>query len=78
MILADEPLVEAVGLKPIIQLAGIENTALYPLQIGEKRIGAVAISNHRTGIFNPTDMQNMDVLVRQAAIVVEHVRLIWP
>ncbi|MGB1288526.1 MAG: GAF domain-containing protein, partial [Aggregatilineales bacterium] len=73
--LADEPLVETVNLQPIVALAGVHNTAIYPLQIGEKRIGAVAISNKRGGMFSPVDLQNMQVLVHQAAIVVEHMRL---
>lgn len=73
---SDEPLVEALGLRHIIDVAGIVNTAWIPLQVGQGRIGVVAISNRRTpGGFNNRDIQNMVVLASQAAVVVEGVRL---
>lgn len=72
----DEPLVEALNFESIIELAGINNTALFPMQIAGERIGVMAISNKRTeGGFMPNDIQNLRVLSSQAAIVVENVRL---
>jgi PAS domain S-box-containing protein len=74
--LVDEPLVETLGLRSIIQVAGIENTALFPMQIGGERIGMIAISNKRdTSGFTPNDLQSLRVLSTQAAIVVENLRL---
>lgn len=72
----DEPLVEALKFESIIELAGVNNTALFPMQIAGERIGIMAISNKRTeGGFMPNDIQNLRVLSSQAAIVVENIRL---
>jgi GAF domain-containing protein len=72
----DEPLVEALNFEGMIELAGIKNTALFPMQIAGERIGVMAISNKRTeGGFMPNDIQNLRVLSSQAAIVVENIRL---
>lgn len=72
----DEPLADELGLRPIVQVAGILNTALFPMQIGGERIGMIAVSNKRgaTG-FTPSDLQSLRVLSTQAAIVVENLRL---
>lgn len=72
----DEPLVETLNFGFLVDAAGIDNTALFPLQIAGDRIGIMAISNKRTqGGFMPNDVQNLRVLSSQAAIVVENVRL---
>lgn len=72
----DEPLAETMGLMPLVEVAGIVNTAFMPLMIGEKRIGILAVSNKRAdGGFTPRDIQNLRVLVAQSSIVVENVRL---
>lgn len=72
----DEPLIEALNFGFIIDAAGIDNTALFPMQIAGERIGIMAISNKRSeGGFMPNDIQNLRVLSSQAAIVVENVRL---
>lgn len=72
----DEPLVESLNFGFLIDAAGIDNTALFPLQIAGERIGIMAISNkHTQGGFMPGDIQNLRVLSSQAAIVVENVRL---
>lgn len=74
--IVDEPLAEALGLRPLIEVAGIHNSALIPMQIGGQRIGVIAVSNKRTeGGFTARDIQNMRVLASQAAIVVENIRL---
>ncbi len=73
---ADEPLIEALGLKTLFSVAGIKNTALLPLEIGSQRIGMVQIGNKQSvGGFSSTDIQDMQMLVAQAAIVVENLRL---
>jgi len=72
----DEPLLEAIGLAPLVEIAGIRNTALMPMAIGGERIGIIAVSNkHGEDGFTPRDIQNLQVLIAQAAIVVENVRL---
>jgi len=72
----DEPLLEALGLAPLIEIAGIRNTALMPMAIGGERIGIIAASNKQGEEgFTPRDIQNLQVLIAQAAIVVENVRL---
>jgi GAF domain-containing protein len=72
----DEPLIADLGLQAIIEVAGIQNTGLFPLEIGGNRIGMIAVSNKLTeGGFTPRDIQNLRVLVAQASIVVENIRL---
>ncbi len=74
--LEDEPMAGALGLAPVVEVAGIRNTALIPMQIGGERIGVIAVSNKRSeGGFTPRDVQNLRVLATQAAIVVENIRL---
>lgn len=72
----DEPLLDAIGLKPLFEVAGIRNTALMPMAIGGERIGMIAVSNKQGDDgFTPRDIQNLQVLIAQAAIVVENIRL---
>ncbi|TVR20514.1 MAG: GAF domain-containing protein [Anaerolineaceae bacterium] len=72
----DEPLVEALGLSPVVSLAGIKNTAWMPLSLGGERIGVIAVSNKRTeGGFSTPDVQNLSILAVQAAVVIENLRL---
>lgn len=72
----DEPMIEALGLMALVAATGVQNTALMPLEVGDRRIGAIQISNKRTeGGFTLRDMQNLRILAAQAAIVVENTRL---
>lgn len=72
----DEPLLTALGLAPLVEVAGIQNTALMPMVIGGERIGIIAVSNKQgESGFTPRDIQNLQVLIAQASIVVENVRL---
>lgn len=74
--LKDEPLVENLNLQPIVEVAGIRNTALLPLQLANQRIGIVIVSNRRgRDGFTPNDIQSLRVLSMQASIVVGSVRL---
>jgi PAS domain S-box-containing protein len=73
---SDEPLVEALGLQALVSVAGVYNTAIIPMLIGDRRIGIVQVSNKRTaGGFTAQDLQDLRVLVSQAAVVVENLRL---
>jgi len=72
---SDEPLAEALGLKPLLETIGVRNTALIPLQVAGERIGILAVSNRRGSGFTPSDVQNLRVLSSQAALVVENIRL---
>jgi len=73
---ADESLIESLGLKSIFGVAGIKSTALLPLQIGDRRIGMMQISNKKSASgFNAQDIKEMNLLVAQAAVVVENLRL---
>ncbi len=72
----DEPMVEAMGLMPLVAATGVYNTALIPIEVGHRRIGVIQASNKRAeGGFTLRDMQNMRILAAQAAIVVENTRL---
>lgn len=72
----DEPLIEALGLKPLYGAAGLRTTAFIPMQIGSHRIGMVQVANKQAeGGFTPQDIQELRILVAQAAVVVENIRL---
>jgi len=74
--LTEDPLVEALGLQPVVSVAGIKNTAWFPLSISGKRIGVIAVSNKRTETgFGTRDVQHLSVLASQASIIVENIRL---
>jgi PAS domain S-box-containing protein len=74
--IADEPLVDALRLMPLVNATGIYNTALVPMEIGDRRIGTIQASNKRAdGGFTLRDVQNLRILAAQAAIVVENTRL---
>jgi PAS domain S-box-containing protein len=73
---ADEPLIEMLGLMPLVNVTGVYNTLLLPMMVGDKRIGTVQVSNKRTeGGFTLRDVQNLRILTAQAAVVVENTRL---
>jgi PAS domain S-box-containing protein len=72
----DEPLVQSLGLEPIVSLAGIANTIWMLLELGGSRIGVIAVSNKRTASgFSTADIQNLTILSAQAAVVIENMRL---
>lgn len=72
----DEPLIESLGLMPVIEVTGIRSLVLIPMQIGGVRIGTMMVCNRRTERgFSPHDIQNLAVLVAQAAIIVGNLRL---
>lgn len=72
----EEPFVDALGLQPIVDVAGIKNTAWFPLQLKNQRIGVLAVSNKRAEDgFTNLDIQNLVILAAQASIVVENIRL---
>ncbi|MAU08712.1 MAG: hypothetical protein CL607_02730 [Anaerolineaceae bacterium] len=72
---SEDPFIEAMGLRPIIDLAGITTAGLFPLSVGGARIGMLAVNNMRSGNFSAADIDSMGVLATQAAIVVENLRL---
>lgn len=74
--LTDEPLLEDMGLSPIVSASGLRNIVLQVMKIGRQRIGMMFLANRRSfGGFSAPDIQNLRILVAQAAIVVENVRL---
>jgi PAS domain S-box-containing protein len=74
--LQDNPTVESLGLTPIIGAVGLRNVAMLGMQIGQQRIGMVMAANRNDEDgFTTHDMQNLRILVNQAAIVVENIRL---
>ncbi len=72
---ADEALISALGLEGLVNVAGIRNTAWFPMQVSGQRFGMLVVANRRGGGFTPMDIQNLQVLATQAAIVVENLRL---
>jgi PAS domain S-box-containing protein len=74
--LADEPLVQGTSFQLLVSAATIHNIALIPMGIAGQRFGVIQVSNKRTeGGFTLQNIQHLKVLVAQAAIVVENIRL---
>jgi PAS domain S-box-containing protein len=74
--LVEEPLVEALGLRSLLEVAGIRSTLLVPMSVGRERIGFIAVSNKRSRKpFLPSDIQSLRVLSAQATTIVENIRL---
>lgn len=74
--LQDEPLAEELRLSLLVNAAGLKDTILMPLQVGNRRIGMLLVGNKRLSSgFSPQDVQNLRLLAAQAAIAVEDVHL---
>jgi PAS domain S-box-containing protein len=74
--LADEPIVQETSFQLLVSAATIHNIALIPMGISGQRFGMIQVSNKRTeGGFTLQNIQHLKVLVAQAAIVVENIRL---
>jgi PAS domain S-box-containing protein len=74
--LSDEPSIEVMGLKTLVDSAGMYNTVIMPMELGERRIGVIQVGNKRTeGGFTLRDVQNLRLLSAQAAVIVENLRL---
>ncbi len=72
----EEELLEVLGLQSILSVAGIKNTALLPLQIGDQRIGMMQLCNRKGASgFSSQDIREMKLVVAQAAVVIENLRL---
>jgi PAS domain S-box-containing protein len=63
------------GLAGTLATSGISSLALIPLEVGARRIGLAFIANRQPGGFNNQDIKDMRLLVAQAAIVVQNIRL---
>ncbi len=73
---ADDALIDALGLSSIFSVAGIKNLALLPLQIGTQRIGMLLVGNKKAASgFSSQDIREMKLLAAQSAVVVENQRL---
>jgi len=74
--LAEDPMTENIGLAPVVAAAGLRNLILVVMRIGNQRIGVMFVAN-KVGLagFANQDVQNLRILVTQAAIVVENIRL---
>lgn len=74
--LADDEMIDGMGLRGLVDAAGLRNLALVTMRIGRQRIGMMLLANKSTLTgFTSRDVQNLRILVAQAAIVVENVRL---
>ncbi len=74
--LADEPLAEALNQTMLVNAAGVVNTVLMPLEVGARRIGIIQVANkHSHGGFGLRDIQMLNLLGSQAAVIIEEIRL---
>ncbi|NWF70527.1 MAG: GAF domain-containing protein [Chloroflexi bacterium] len=75
--LRDEPLVQGTNFQVLVNAATIHNIALIPMGMAGRRFGMIQLSNKRgDGGFLPQNIDHLRVLVAQAAIVVENIRLL--
>jgi PAS domain S-box-containing protein len=73
---ADEPLIGEIGLAAVVAAAGLQNLILVMMGIGQHPIGMMFVGNKKSlAGFSTQDVQNLRILVTQAAIVVENIRL---
>jgi PAS domain S-box-containing protein len=73
--LAEAEWLNQAGLAGTLASAGITSLALIPLEVGTRRIGMAFIANRTPGNFTNQDIKDMRLLVAQAAIVVQNIRL---
>ncbi len=74
--LAEEALVERMGMALLVNAAGVYNIALVPLTVGTRPIGMLQVSNKPThGGFTLRDVQNLKLLASQVVVLVEDIRL---
>ncbi len=72
----DETLAEAFNQTMLRNAAGVTNTVLMPLEVGARRIGMLQVANKRSqGGFGLRDIQQLNLLAAQAAVIVEEIRL---
>ncbi len=73
---ATDDLTRSLGLLNLADVLGIRSTAIVPMLVGTRRIGAVQVSNKRDRSgFSDDDMRLLAVFASQTAIVVENARL---
>ncbi len=71
-----ESLAEAFNQTMLMNAAGVINTVLMPLEVGSRRIGILQVANKRSqGGFGVRDIQQLNLLTAQAAVIVEEIRL---
>jgi len=74
--LHDDPMIEGMNLTGVATAAGLRNVMMAVMQIGSQRIGMMLLANKQNAMgFTSQDEQNLRILVTQAAIVVENIRL---
>jgi GAF domain-containing protein len=73
---AEDRLVEALGLNMLAELTDVHTTAMAVMTVGEDRIGVLQVSNKQDGTpFTMEDIRLLQIYANQAAIVVESGRL---
>ncbi|MEO1442457.1 MAG: GAF domain-containing protein, partial [Chloroflexota bacterium] len=74
--LSENTVADEIGISSVVVAAGLQNMVLMVMQIGRQRMGMLMVANKR-GLagFTNQDLQNLQILVAQAAIVVENARL---
>ncbi|MBP7693561.1 MAG: GAF domain-containing protein, partial [Anaerolineales bacterium] len=72
-----DPVVEALGLRPLAETAGVQTTLLAPIAIGGRRLGLVQVSNKAGGApFTDADARLLILFAGQTAAILENARLV--
>jgi PAS domain S-box-containing protein len=73
----DEPLVDDLGFRSLAQRAGMRDTLLAPMFVGQRSIGVIQVINKADKTpFTADDARRLGISANQAAAVVENARLL--
>ncbi len=72
----DDPLVMALGLKPLAEALGVWSTLMVLMRLEGRSLGVIQPSNKRDGSgFNQDDIRLLSIFASQAAMAIENARL---
>ncbi|MGQ0601282.1 MAG: GAF domain-containing protein [Anaerolineales bacterium] len=73
----NDPLAETLNLRELAETAGVHTTLIVPITIGNRRVGAVQVSNRVTNApFNEQDVRLLTIFAGQTAAILENARLV--
>jgi GAF domain-containing protein len=74
---ADAPIVEALGLKELVERMGLRSTVFSILRVGGRSIGVLQVSDKQDGSdFTRDDARVLEIFASQGAIAVENARIL--
>ncbi|HRE46489.1 MAG TPA: GAF domain-containing protein [Aggregatilineales bacterium] len=71
-----DPIIREGGMDKLAMLVGIRQTMVVPMQINQRRVGIVQVSNRTQGDFAEEDARVLSIFAGQTVIILENARLI--